>query len=224
MILQPQNSTFFPSVTPSLSVGAERCRWWGLLPVRMPLVCFSRKAQNADGSGPAESHEMHSQVIWLLEPLSPAQITESQMTGLILYQTHFKSDTLPCTGSLCFDPRADFIKQRIKYPAKCILLRPKDEGCNVWISGLMVSHCQERESMGKETTGFPWRKWRSVGNGILKQKVKTALTKTRWSWCKTPAAGNWVRKPSSQESEAMKCLGYIRHIAVFWNEILLHLT
>ena len=105
--------------------------------------------------------------------------------------------TLPRTRSSPFDPRMDFTNGRIKYPAKSILLRPKGEGCNVWISGLMVSHCQERASTGKESTGFPWRQWRSVGNGILKQKVKTVLSKTRWSWCENPAAGSLLSKPSS---------------------------
>lgn len=65
--------------------------------------------------------------------------------------------TLSHTRCLRFGPRMDFTNQRIKCPATSILLRPKDEGCNVWISGFMVSHCQERASTEKESTGFPWR-------------------------------------------------------------------
>ena len=124
--------------------------------------------------------------------------------------------TLPRTSSSQSDPRIDFINHRAKYAAKSILLRPKDVGCNIWISGLMGSHCQERVSMGKESTGFAWRQERSVGNGILKQEVRAVLSKT-WSWCENPAAGSLVSKPSSQPRGAQAASGYV---TVFWNQIL----
>lgn len=67
---------------------------------------------------------------------------------------------------------------------------------DTWV---MVSYCPERESMGKEPTGFPWRR---------KREWEIVFWNEKWKWLQpkqfrfeNPAAGSLVKNPSSQESE-----------------------
>lgn len=163
--------------------------------------------------------------LWIFFPWVPPPVLSVGAKGLLWGWIHLlcsqeKSRMLPtpvllkamgCTaGPLAF--AASWAQDGPSTPENKISWRVRDAMFGYLGNCVLLSR---KSKHGEGAHRLSLEEAEGVGNSVLKWQVKMVSTKTIQSWFKNPAGGSLVKNPSSPESEARCCSGYIRLITVF---------